>query len=101
MAVDALSRRQGGRDWSCGISGDDESGNSREVPTGAILAAGALAVGATIAGVFVASSIGGRRPGPAAARPRPAMGPPTMIATPGPMGYSVNKQAQGYFNLGR
>lgn len=86
MAFDVASRRQGGRDWSCGISDDPPRG----MPTAALLAAGAVAIGATIAGVYAASSMGG---GPR----RVASGPPTMILSRAGSGYSVNPQARGYF----
>ena len=73
MAFDMMRGTEGGRDWSCGI-GDAAP---PRVPIAAIFAAGAVAIGATVAGLFAASSIGGR-----AHAPHPAMGPPTMILEP-------------------
>ena len=98
MAIDVFSRRQGGKDWSCGIGDDSpESGG----PSTAVLGAGAFVIGAAIAGVYFASSAGGRS-SPSGSRPSTARGaPPTMILAPGKSGYSVNHHARGYFAGGR
>lgn len=53
MAYDLARRDVSGKDWSCGIGSEPE-------PKAAI-AAGAAVVGLCVAGLFVASSMGGRR----------------------------------------
>lgn len=81
MAYDLASRSEGGKDWSCGIGSD-------RAPKAAI-AAGAAVISLCVAGLLIASSLGGKR--------RATSGPPTMFATPSGSGYQINPAARRYF----